>query len=91
MSISDSRQWWLNRNRPRDPAGDAAIGGLTVGVVLVAILVALVVIGIVLRVAASFNCDKKNPKSSASCRWRNPKSLAGASAGDLLVLVRQER
>jgi hypothetical protein len=46
-----ARQWWPNRNRPRDPGGDAAIGGMAVGLILVALVVALVVIGTALRFA----------------------------------------
>jgi hypothetical protein len=40
-SKRDARQWWLNRNRPRDRVGGAAIGGLTIGLVLVVIALAL--------------------------------------------------
>jgi hypothetical protein len=49
MSKRDARQWWLNRNRPRDPVGDAAIGGLSIGVVLMVIALTLLVGWTVLR------------------------------------------
>jgi hypothetical protein len=54
MGKRDARQWWLNRNRPRDPVGDATIGGLTIGVVLVAIALALLAGWTVLRFAGVF-------------------------------------
>jgi hypothetical protein len=50
MSERKLRQWRLYR-RARDPVGDAAVGGLTIGVVFVVIALALLVGWTVLRLA----------------------------------------
>lgn len=54
MSKRDARKWWLIRKSPRDPVGDAVIGGLSIGVVLVVIALALLAGWTVLRFAGVF-------------------------------------
>jgi hypothetical protein len=54
MSKRDVRKWGLIRNRPRDPVGDAAMDGLSIGVVLVAIALALLAGWTVLRFPGVF-------------------------------------
>jgi hypothetical protein len=53
MSERKLRQWRLRRTR--DPVGDAEIGVLTIGVVLVAVALALLVAWTLLRFAGVFH------------------------------------